>query len=342
MNSKIKNLIKGIFTLAVFIATLVVIGKIIMLKSKDGYAQIQSYYKQIDNTVDVLFLGSSKVYCQIDTGILWDEYGISAFDLGGAEATTWNSYYYLREALKTQRPKVIIYDATVIGYRHNALEQDVNWLKTNSFGMHWNENRFNLIKENVVSREEFRDNLISLGSMHSRYNELTKNDFVDEFNSINYKGFDYRNDTEEFEDPTVAYEVIDYEVVNPKHEYYFRLMIDYAKQYDIPVIVMITPYVVTEQEQKYFNYIEDVCESLGVEFIDGNKCYKEIDFDFSEDMAEEMHVNLSGSKKLTEAIGEDITKKFNLTDHRGDPIYSSWEVDAERNRNNRRMEEEEN
>ena len=103
MNQKIKNLLKGIIIIVVFTVVFLTVDKVLMLKSEDGYDQMQSYYKQEKNTVDVLFLGSSKIYCQIDTGILWDEFGISSFDLGGAEAPAWNSYYFMREALKTQK-----------------------------------------------------------------------------------------------------------------------------------------------------------------------------------------------------------------------------------------------
>ena len=77
MNRKVINFVKGIIVIAVFAVALCIANRILMHKSEDGYTQMQSYYKQIDNTVDVLFLGSSKIYCQIDTGILWDEHGIA-------------------------------------------------------------------------------------------------------------------------------------------------------------------------------------------------------------------------------------------------------------------------
>lgn len=340
MNSKIKNLIKGIIVTCVFVMALVITDHIVTLKSEDGYAQIQSYYKQIDNTVDVLFLGSSKVYCQIDTGILWDEHGISAFDLGGAEAPAWNSYYYLKEALKTQNPKVILYDASIIGYRQDVLFQPEVWLMTNSFGMHWNENRINLIKDNCEDNKKFLEMMIPLGNMHARYNNLTKNDFIDKRNSINNKGFDYRNTTIEFETPDVSSMTTESFVFDEKHEKYLRSMIELSKEYSIPFVVMITPYVVTPDHQGYFNYVEDICEQEGIKYIDFNKKYDELGLDFKTDMAEDMHVNLSGSEKLTKYLGYYIVENYDVADHRGDPLYSSWEVDAERNRNNRRMEEE--
>lgn len=334
MNRKVINFVKGIIVIAVFAVALCIANRILMHKSKDGYAQMQSYYKQIDNTVDVLFLGSSKIYCQIDTGILWDEHGIASFDLGGAEAPPWNSYYFLKEALKTQKPKVIFYDATIIGYRQDVLYQPEVWSMTNNYGMHWNLNRIMQLRENTEQDFLFKRLLFPLDTMHSRYKELSKLDFVDENNSINYKGFDYRNTTEVFETPDVSTMTESF-VFDEKHEKYLRAMIDLSKENNIPFVVMITPYVVTPEEQGYFNYVEDICMEEGVTYIDFNKMYDELSLDFSTDMAEKVHLNFSGTKKLTEYLGNYIVNNYDIPDHRGDAKYSSWDIDAKINRENR-------
>ena len=333
-NTKFINFIKAIFIIIVFISAIFVTDRVLMLKSEDGYTQIQSLYKQKKNTVDALFLGSSKVYCQIDTGVLWDDFGISGFDLGGAEAPTWNSYYYMKEALKTQKPKVIMYDASIIAYRQDVLYQPEVWAVTNNYGMHWNMNRIQQLRANTENFKEFKRLLFPLGIMHSRYKELTQNDFNDENNSINYKGFDYRNTTVEYETPDVS-GMTEQFVFDEKHEIYLRKMIELARENDIPFIVMVTPYVVTPGEQGYFNYLEEVCKQEGVTYIDFNKMYDELQLDFKRDMAENIHVNFSGSKKLTDYLGNYIVSNYDVTDHRGDPKYSSWDIDAEINRRNR-------
>ena len=330
-NKKIKNLIKGIVSIITFLAVFLLLNRIFMLKSEDGYTQMQSYYKQNKNTVDVLFLGSSKIYCQIDTGILWDEYGMSSFDLGGAEAPTWNSYYMLEEALKTQKPKVILYDASVIGYRQEVLNQTDIWLMVNAYGLHMNKNRIGMLKDNAVNNDHLKRLLFPLDTMHSRYKELIKNDFVDPNNSINYKGFDYRNTVIPYERPDVS-TMTEAFVFDEKHEIYLKKMFNLAKEHDIPFVVMITPYVVTPGEQGYFNYLETICKEEGITYLDLNKKYDEIGLDFSTDMAENIHVNLSGSKKLTEYLGKYIVDNYETADHRGDSRYSSWDVDADTNR----------
>lgn len=334
------NFIKGVIVIVTFSMALMYAEKILTLKSRDGYCQIQSYYKQKDNTVDALFIGSSKIHCQIDTGILWDEHGISAFDLSGAEAPVWNSYYLLREALKTQTPKVIFFDASIIAFRQDVLAQPEVWSMVNAYGLHMNENRIEMLRENSIDKKMFYRLMLPLDTMHSRYNELTKDDFDSEYNSINFKGFDFRNTTVQFDEPDVSAITEDF-VFDEKHEKYLRMLINYTKEKNIPLVVMTTPYVVTPNEQGYLNYVETICEQEGVTYIDFNKMYDELNLDFKTDMAENVHLNFSGTKKLTSYLGDYIVSNYEITDHRGDPEYSSWDVDAERNRRNREIGDQE-
>ena len=56
--SKIINFIKALIIIAV--ATVIVIGlsKILLLKSEDGINQFQAFYKQPENSIDVIFFSS--------------------------------------------------------------------------------------------------------------------------------------------------------------------------------------------------------------------------------------------------------------------------------------------
>lgn len=339
ISKKLTNFIKAIFIIAVFSISLITASKILTLKSLDGYEQMQAFYKQKENTVDVLFLGSSKVFCQIDTGILWDQHGMSAFDLGGAEAPPWNSYFYLKEALKTQNPKVIIYDASIIGFRNEVMFTPESWTIINNYGMKWNENRINQLLVNTDGKKQFKSLLFPLNTMHSRYKELVTNDFNDFKNSINFKGFDYRNTTVPFETPDMT-NVLEFDPIGEKHEKYLKMIIDLARENNIPIVVMISPYVVSEQEERYFNTVGLICKENNVEFFDFNRMYDAIGLDFATDMAEDIHVNLSGSKKFTEYLGNYIKNNYEIEDHRGDEKYSSWDFDADANRRIREYEAE--
>lgn len=74
-----------------------------------GYS-METFYRQTSGTVDVLNLGNSHMFTNVNPAILWDEYGITAFNLGAGLQPLWNTYFYMDEALKYQTPKVIVVD----------------------------------------------------------------------------------------------------------------------------------------------------------------------------------------------------------------------------------------
>lgn len=326
MTQKKVNLLKGIFLVIIFTAAVLLADRILMLKSRDGIEQMRSFYKQKENTVDVIFLGSSRSYRQIDTGVIWDDYGISSFDLGGAEAPSWVSYYYLKEAFKTQKPKVVMYETTVAGHLKDVLYQKDYWVITNNYGFKLNKNRFDQLKENT-SEENFKKFLIPLGTTHTNYNNLSKEDFVDSFNSINNKGFVSIETVMSFDAPDIS-GVVESTPIDEKHIIYIDKMKELCDENGADFIVHVTPYMITEDEQKCFNYIFSHCEEKGIPYIDFNKMYDELNMDFDKDMAEDIHVSFTGSKKLSDYIGQYVKNEYNLSDHRGDKEYSSWDVDA--------------
>ncbi len=324
--SKLINFIKAVIIIAT--AVIIVTGAlaILMIKSEDGINQFQAYYKQPANSVDVIFSGSSKVYCDIATGVLWNNYGIAAFDLAGAEAPSWVSYYQLKEALRTQRPKVICYEVSVAAM-FTTLYQADNWATDNSYGMKWNSNRIDQLKVNSENEDVFRTRLNPFNIMHGRYKDLEENDFVNLRNTVKYKGFDPREATVQKDEPDID-DITDTVPCSEKEEEYFRKIIELAKQEDIPIILFASPYGVSEEEVKILNYVGTIADDEGVEFIDFNRLYDEIGMDFSSDIADGGHLNYSGNYKFTDYFGALLKEKYDIPDHRGDDKYVSWEWDA--------------
>ena len=318
------NFIKAV--IIILVAAFIVVGtsRILVLKSEDGINQFQAFYKQPDNSIDVIFSGSSKVFCDIATGVLWENYGIAAYDLAGAEAPSWVSYYQLKEAFKTQKPKVICYEVSLAAM-YDMLYQANNWATDNSYGMKWNSNRIDLLK--VDSEEDaFYERLNPFNIMHGRYKDLNENDFTNVRNSANYKGFDPREKIVEMNTPDLC----DISVIEPcteKEDIYIRKIIEFAEQENVPIILFASPYEVPEEDQKILNYVRTIADEEGVEFIDFNREYDKFGMDFSKDMSDGGHLNFSGNYKFTNYFGSILKEKYDIPDHRGDKNYTSWDWD---------------
>ena len=85
--------------LLILLMVLAGINRVFKMKYGDGIYSLTKFYEQKKDSVDVLVLGSSHAFENINTGTLWDEYGMASYVLGGSRQPSWNTYYYLKEAL---------------------------------------------------------------------------------------------------------------------------------------------------------------------------------------------------------------------------------------------------
>ena len=83
-------------------------NKVLSYKAPYGITQFEALSEQETDSVDVLFVGTSHVYSDINPAIIWEKSGIATFNLATGGAGLWNSYYAIQEALKTQSPKLIV------------------------------------------------------------------------------------------------------------------------------------------------------------------------------------------------------------------------------------------
>ena len=122
-------------------------NRVLAVKYDDGIYSVAKFYELEDNSVDVLILGSSHAYMSFNTGVLWREQGISSYLLTASAQPLWNSYYYLKEALKTQTPKLIVLE----GYRLLEEEeyQSAGFVIKSTYGLKWSRNRIDAIKASV-------------------------------------------------------------------------------------------------------------------------------------------------------------------------------------------------
>lgn len=320
-----KKWIKFIILIVTVCVILVLCERVLLLKSEDGIEQIESFYLQEENTVDALFMGNSHTYCNINTGVLWDEYGVAGFNLGGAEQPYWNTYYYLKEAIKTQHPQVIMLEISAVGINPTDYQPE-NWLICNTYGMKLNANKLAALKTSIY--EDYLGRLaIPMNSIHGRYDELTREDFTDPNRSITNKGFDPREGVRAYNRPDVS-GVTETTAISAKSEKYLLKIIELTKAEGIPLVMFTAPYVVTEDSQKIYNYVFEIAEANQIPYVDFNQKYDEIGLDFAVDMADNLHLNRTGNAKFSKYLGNYLTEQYGIPDRRGLQEYASWEEDA--------------
>ncbi len=315
--------------LALLATVLYYVNSVFAFKDGDGIYSYKKFYELENNTVDVLVLGSSHAFESVNTGMLWQEHGISSFILGGSIQPIYNAYYALKETLKTQSPSLIILEAYTLT-KTEEYSDDIRIIK-NTYGMKWSRNKIDAIKTSAP-KERWLEFMFGYIQYHTRYTSLSKADFVkNQGNPLfeNWKGFGCNMATNAFDKPNVQ-NVTDRLMLSEKQEEYYRKIIELAIESQIPLLVMVSPYAgISEEEQARYNTVSDIAGSYNVNFINYNLLYDEIGLDFSSDAADVSHLNYKGNQKFTHALGEYITDHYDIPDRRGDAKYASWEADSQ-------------
>ena len=130
----LKNIIRSGVFLAILVSSLLAINSILTPKFnfRNSIWPTTSTYKQFyemdRDSVDVLFIGSSVVVNAFIPQEIYNEYGIRSYNLGSEQQSIFLSYYWLKEALRFQKPQAVVLDLKFMGNSHP--ENPINTVET--------------------------------------------------------------------------------------------------------------------------------------------------------------------------------------------------------------------
>ena len=320
---------KRVISLTIFICLLVLCLMIFMrvfnYKYVEGIGTMKNYYKCRENSIDVVFFGTSHMYNGMNTQVLWDEYGIASYDLCGAIQPLWNTYYYVKEALKTQKPKLLVVDCYSIIQTGEGIGP-AKYIK-NIYGMKPSIDKLNAVLT-CFEEEKISDYILEYPTYHSRYTELTEEDFRTNM------GHAYLNDWKGY----VVYDVIEPQKRNdfsenigscdlyPRCEEYMRKIIELAKENDVPLLLVVLPYSLSEEDTLQYNRVSEIASEYGVPLINFNYLYDDIGLDFENDLGDYAHLNYIGSEKFTKYFGNIVTEQYDIPNHKKDDGYETYNI----------------
>ena len=147
-----KNIVRLLFVL-ILLASFYLISTVLSVKSSHGIDQKEGMYWQPHNSIDAVMMGTSHIHCDVNTGLLWEEYGIASYDYSGAEQPLWMTYFYLKELYKYQNPEVIILDL----YAPARFKEDYQytWISENIYGMRFSLNKLEMLSVSVEASRLF-------------------------------------------------------------------------------------------------------------------------------------------------------------------------------------------
>lgn len=205
MRNRMMDICKCILFIVILVFSLSVINR--MLEPKyiqktstwPTTATFNEFYKMENNSIDVLFLGSSVVVNAFIPQEIYNDYGIRSYNLGSEQQSVFLSYYWLEEALRYQKPQIVVLDMRFMNPQSTDLN-DPNMVINTSEAltrksltpMKWSRVKQEAVHELCKldnNQSEFSYYLTNI-RFHSRWTEIKEQDLdKDMVNRYSLKGF---------------------------------------------------------------------------------------------------------------------------------------------------------
>lgn len=320
---KITHIVIAVFFVLLFAVTYIAADRLLCLKTEKGIRQARDIYVQPEDTIDVAFIGTSHIHCNVNTALLYDGFGIAAYDYSAAEQPLWITYYYLQELCKTQHPKLVVLDT--FGPARFSEDYQYNFLLENLDGVRPSLNKAKMI---LASCEPHRikDFFPSMVTYHDRYKELTDEDFAfmtaSAEDRASYKGYTPFFEVGSQTRPDIA--VTESGGLTEKSEKYLRKIIEYTGENDMELCLLVTPYIMDEEQAKVYNRLHEIADEYGIRFLDANTAADQMGLNYETDFCDYSHLNYMGSCKFTAWLGSLIQSEYAIPDRRGQDGWESW------------------
>ena len=269
------------------------------------------FYSCPSDSIDILVMGSSLSAMGVDTYQLGAATNCEVFNLSVAAQTTPARVYFLKEVLKTQKPKLVVMET----YRYlgdpNSMAIDEILYSMSGMKMSWNKLEMML---KVPIREQYQEKrleiILPLFAGHNRWDSLKKQDFEMPQGTTSASKGSY-NVKIEVQPPLskISEEVTG---VADVQKPYLEEIITLCKDNDIELLFFNTPNPeIDENGYKSYNALYEYLEQQNVSYLDCNYDEKMREWiDTTTDFCDYHHTNAVGMYKATRFLADYINEHY--------------------------------
>ena len=308
----------------ILLATVLCLGFVQMLvvpkymtSSRDG-ALIAEYYNETTDH-DVVFIGDCEVYECFTPPTLWQEYGITSYVRGSAQQLIWQSYYLLEETLKRETPKAVVFNVLSIKYGEPQSEA---YNRMTLDGMQWSSSKVGAVNASMTEGEDFLSYVFPLLRFHSRWSELTGEDWQYLFHrdSVSHNGYLMQTGISPKTSDREGRPLADYTFSEIGFTY-LEKMRALCEEKGVEFILVKAP----TNSWKYYWYDEweeqivEWATQKDVPYYNFIPLDEEIGIDWNTDTYDAgVHLNVFGAEKLTSYFGNILVEEYGFADRRGE------------------------
>lgn len=327
MKQKTKTFLKIVVTAACCLVIVWLLERLCMPKYVDGVIEgafIAEYYEEKNKEFDVIMIGDCEVYENFTPMILWEEYGIHSYIRGSAEQYVWQSYYMLEDTLRYYTPKVVVFNVLAMNTNQSNSEA---YNRMTLEGMKWSMSKVKAIQASMTKDEHFLDYVFPILRYHTRWSELTADDFKYMFHkkTVSYNGYYMRIDIKEAAGIPPKKLLTDYSFGDNAWNY-LEKMTQLCKENGIELVLIKAPSLYPHWYEEWEEQIEEYAAQNELRYINFLNLTEEIGLDYTTDTYDAgLHMNLSGATKLTRYFGKILSEQCHVEDRRNEPeLVELW------------------
>ncbi len=301
------------------------------IRRDDETNEIHAFYGEEENTVDVLYVGSSPLLRGVSPMLMYRDYGYTGYVRASALQAPSVTYGLLAESLNYQTPQVVVLGCDNLFQEYDYAEREGD-LRRALDGMKLSGYKWRIIRE-VAEADERQTELsyiFPLLRYHERWKEVNPAEAETEplMQHSFKKGHVYLRQAEpqeypeNFMEPTGETVAFDESALE-----YTKKSIALCKEKGIEVVILHLPKMSWTYEMS--QALEEFAQEQGVAYVDMDReeIRNEIGLDPQTEYYDQGHVNLAGSVKVTAWLGAYLDSHYDLPDHRGDENYAQWDAD---------------
>ena len=338
---KVRKLYRGIKMVVFFCILFLLIGiagKV--LQRKESVKKYSDFWELADQT-DVLFFGSSHMLDSINPLQLYEEYGITSYNMAKSGGIMTESYWMLMNALDYCSPKCVVVDLWSLDrdYQYidlmdgnrtsQELKQSVSFFHDNIDCWPLTGTKIATINDLISDYELKKEFVWDFSIYHDRWSAIKAKDFIMAMGEVvenSYLGSTpayYFNNEHAIYQAEKTEDIFEKDTVCVKYLY---KMIEECEKRNIEIIFTFMPMASSyEQDWMAVNTGKMIADEYDILFLDFLPHDTQHLIDYELDMFDEGHANISGMRKLTSYVGEYLLEVDGIVDHRGDSEYEPWE-----------------
>lgn len=312
---KERKLVRSFLFFLIFAAILAVLSLLFYPKNNTSDAgvperdlKLSGIFGAPENTVDVVVLGDSVSYTSVVPLQMWEEHGVASYVCAQSGQKVTESYYWLKEIFKKQTPELLVLEANVL-YNYESIEKETNAALETHLGYY-----------------------IPFVKYHNRWKNLKKEDFLLQFKQAGRdfaRGYVEKNGAQPYDGGAYMKQGKKVNEIDEVAEFYLDKIRKLCEENGTTLVLLSIP---SPRNWNYarHNGVESYAEEENLTYLDMNLHTHEMGINWKTDTLDAGdHMNDVGAEKVTDYLGDYLSEKFKLEDHRNEPAYQIWNENAE-------------